>query len=296
MKIFRSIQEIKAFRHESRLAEQSLGFVPTMGSLHEGHLALIQRAHEENDLTVCSIYVNPTQFNKKDDFDKYPRNYEADFELLRQFPNTHVLLPADDWMYPQEPLLKFDFGYLETIMEGKFRPGHFNGVALVLAKLFHLVQPDKTYFGQKDLQQCMVVKRLIDDLSFGIQMVICPTVREPDGLALSSRNRRLNEEQRARALLIPKLSQEMLAILVMADEETDFAEARAQIAQDLKLQGVDLEYIELVDARTLKAIDPLEDSSILAICIAAYVDDVRLIDNLIFATTLEAVDLNQLFS
>lgn len=190
-----------------------------------------------------------------------------------------MLLPTDTWMYPRPPLIKFDFDYLETIMEGKFRPGHFNGVALVLSKLFHIVQPNRVYFGQKDLQQCLVVKYLIEDLSFDIQLVICPTVREEDGLAMSSRNRRLNEEQRKRANMIPATLFDVSSSMPSIYAQSELEAIQQEVAEHLAVQGVNLEYLTFADADTLQK--PQESTQKIAICLAAFVDDVRLIDNII---------------
>lgn len=199
MHIFNTISETQQYLKAQQRAGKTIGFVPTMGALHAGHISLIERAKTENDLAVCSIFVNPTQFNNSDDLKKYPRTLERDCEMLRPVGCDVVFAPSAEEMYPSLPQLKMDFGTLETIMEGKFRPGHFNGVGIVVSKLFNIVKPDKAYFGLKDLQQVAVIRRMVQELSFDLEIIPCPTLRETDGLAMSSRNTRLSPEARALA-------------------------------------------------------------------------------------------------
>ena len=202
MHVFSTAAALRAYVAPLRGQGQRLGFVPTMGALHPGHLQLVQLALAECDAVVASIFVNPTQFNNPDDFRLYPRVPEADADLLRAAGCTALFAPSAAEMYPQPTTLSFDFGPLERVMEGAHRPGHFNGVATVVSKLFHLAQPHRAYFGQKDWQQVAVVRQLVADLSFDLEIMACPTVREPDGLAMSSRNRRLTPEGRAVAPLL----------------------------------------------------------------------------------------------
>jgi pantoate--beta-alanine ligase len=182
----------------------SLGFVPTMGALHEGHMSLIRRSVNENQFTAVSIFVNPTQFNEKHDFDHYPRNLEADLEMLASFPIDLVFVPASSEIYPEPDTRVFDFGGLDKTMEGWHRPGHFNGVAQVVSKLFEIIHPDRVYFGEKDFQQLAIVRALVRQLDIPVEIIGCPIIREADGLAMSSRNKLLSPEQRIAATRISK--------------------------------------------------------------------------------------------
>ena len=213
MQIFNTISSLQNFLNSERIKGKSISFVPTMGALHTGHLSLIEASKKQNDLTVCSIFVNPTQFNNAHDLSVYPRTLEADCQMLESIGCDAVFAPSAEEMYPQLPQIKFDFGDLERVMEGQFRPGHFNGVGIVVSKLFNIVQPDNAYFGQKDLQQCAIVNRLVKDLSFSLILNICPTQRETDGLAMSSRNRNLSPEQRNDAPHIYKALQKAADLL-----------------------------------------------------------------------------------
>lgn len=257
-----------------------MGFVPTMGALHEGHLTLLRAARAESDLTVCSIFVNPTQFNNPDDLARYPRTLEADLQLLEAAGCDVVFAPSADEMYPFPPVLRMNFGELETVMEGAFRPGHFNGVGLVVGKLLNIVQPQRAYFGQKDLQQVAVVRRLIRDLSFGVELVRVPTVREADGLAMSSRNRNLTPEERQQA---PQLYAALLDAQQSLLQNGDLAEAQQRLAGRFAGHpAFQLEYFEIANADTLLPIDRVQAPGMTALCVAAYLGKVRLIDNLIF--------------
>jgi pantoate--beta-alanine ligase len=278
MKVFTTIVEIQNYLKSNY--PKTVGFVPTMGALHEGHIALIMKSIAENELTVCSIFVNPTQFNNLDDLKKYPRTLEQDCEILQDAGCDVVFAPSAEEMYPASPSLKIDFGYLEHIMEGKFRPGHFNGVGIVVAKLFNIVKPTKAYFGQKDVQQVAVINRLITDLSFDLKMVVCDTIREKDGLAMSSRNRRLSPEARGHATKIfqsmiigQKLLLEGYSTFVVKNKVLDFYKENPQFK---------LEYYEIADFETLESIDELNPKRRTAIIVAAHLDGVRLIDNYIF--------------
>ncbi|GHB57840.1 pantoate--beta-alanine ligase [Persicitalea jodogahamensis] len=260
--------------------DNSLGLVPTMGALHDGHLELVKRSVHENALTVVSIFVNPLQFNNPDDLTKYPRTLDEDCAMLEAVGCDIVFAPSAEEMYANPPRLKLDFGDLERVMEGAFRPGHFNGVGIVVARLFNMVQPARAYFGQKDWQQVAVVRRLIEDLSFPIELVACPTVREADGLAMSSRNRRLSDHEREIAPLIHRTLQE----------------AKHQLQSGISIQKVKqlvsgkfarqpefaLEYFEIADATTLQPLDALPPEGKTALCVAAQLGAVRLIDNVVF--------------
>jgi pantoate--beta-alanine ligase len=279
MYVFTTVDSLKAHLHAQRRAGRQWGLVPTMGALHEGHLSLVRRSNAENDFTVATLYVNPTQFNNPDDLAKYPRTFDSDRQMLESAGCQVLFAPSDAEMYPAPTTLRFDFGDLETVMEGQFRPGHFNGVATVVAKLFHHAEPAVAYFGQKDLQQFAVISRLVRDLSFPLRLVRCPTVREPDGLAMSSRNRRLEPEARKVAVVLSYALKEAEEAL----RKTRSPEAaKAVIGQIFyPIEGVFLEYFEVVDAATLQPVSTLSDQAEVALCIAAYVGEVRLIDNLI---------------
>jgi pantoate--beta-alanine ligase len=278
MRVFSVIKDLQKCLNEVRLSQKSIGFVPTMGALHQGHLALIKQAKAENDFVVCSIYVNPTQFNNAEDLAKYPRVLEADKVLLESVGCDALFAPSDAEMYPTPSTLQFNFGALEDVMEGKFRTGHFNGVALVVSKLFHSVMPDRAYFGQKDLQQYLIIKTLVEDLAFPLELILCPIVRESNGLAMSSRNRRLSPHQQEIAAHLFKALQ--LAEKLLPQTPTN---AIKQAVQNYLQQfpEIELEYFEIVDAQTLQAV-ALPSNRPVALCIAAYVAGVRLIDNLIF--------------
>jgi pantoate--beta-alanine ligase len=278
MQLFHTISSLKSFLASQRLLGKSIGFVPTMGALHEGHLSLINKAKSETDLTVCSIFVNPTQFNNSHDLAVYPRTLEADCSLLERVACDVVFAPSADEMYPQMPTMTFDFGDLERVMEGAFRPGHFNGVGIVVSKLFHIVQPDKAFFGQKDLQQCAIVNQLIPNLSFDLEFVVCPTQRETDGLAMSSRNRNLSPEQRSIAPVLYKALQKGRDLLLSGQSSVQVKQA---IEESLgNIQAIELEYFEIADKNTLAPIQEYVPEKT-ALCIAAYLGKTRLIDNIL---------------
>ena len=257
----------------------SIGLVPTMGALHEGHISLIKASKAENDLTVCTIFVNPIQFNNATDLEKYPKTIEADIQLLQSVNCDILFMPNATEMYPHKTELVMDFGYQNTVMEGKFRPGHFSGVGIVVAKLFNIVQPERAYFGQKDFQQCLIIKQLVRELSFPIDIRIIETLRESDGLAMSSRNARLGVKARESA---PKLYE---ALLYCAANSGNFSivEVKEKAAEMLHAdEMIDLEYIEFVDFESGKIALELIKGEKYGICLAANVGDVRLIDNIIF--------------
>ena len=281
MYVFTTVDALKSHLHAQRRAGRQWGLVPTMGALHEGHLSLVRRSNAENDFTVATLYVNPTQFNNPHDLAKYPRTLEADRQMLESAGCEVLFAPSDAEMYPAPPTLRFDFGDLETVMEGQFRPGHFNGVATVVSKLFHHAEPAVAYFGQKDLQQFAVISRLVRDLSFPLRLVRCPIVREPDGLAMSSRNRRLEPEARKVAVVLSYALKEAGEAF---RKSKSVAVAKSVIGEIFyPLEGVFLEYFEVVDAATLQPVETPGDQAEVALCIAAYVGEVRLIDNLIVA-------------
>lgn len=258
----------------------TLGLVPTMGALHEGHLALIRQARTENDIVAASVFVNPTQFTNPDDLTQYPRTLEADARLLADAGCNLLFSPSSDDIYPEPPVLRLSFGTLETTMEGASRPGHFNGVGIVVAKLFHLFAPDRAYFGQKDLQQVAVIRRLILDLSFSVELIRCDTVRADDGLALSSRNQRLTPDERAEAPALFAALTQARQLLTDGQSATQAEQAAADfLASRPRFR---LDYVAVVHVDTLQPVSERQAPGQTAICIAAQLGVVRLIDNVVF--------------
>lgn len=279
MDLFTTAASLLAYTETARLAGQRIGFVPTMGALHDGHLQLVRAAANDCEVVIASIFVNPTQFNNPDDFRLYPRLPEADADLLRMAGCTALFLPPVEEMYPQPAVLKFNFGPLESVMEGAHRPGHFNGVATVVSKLFHLARPHRAYFGQKDWQQVAVVKQLVADLSFDLEIVAYPTIREADGLAMSSRNRRLTPEERAVApQLYQALAQAAAQVRQGLPPAQVQAEALAALAREPRFTP---EYFEVADAQTLQPLTDYTPGRAAVLCLAVHLGAVRLIDNVV---------------
>ncbi|MBO0932809.1 pantoate--beta-alanine ligase [Fibrella aquatilis] len=277
---FDSVSTLKMHLAAIRRAGKTVGFVPTMGALHAGHLNLISQAKQACDMVVCSVFVNPTQFNNPADLARYPRTLEQDAAQLETVGTDILFSPSVAEMYPQPATLRFDFGLLETVMEGASRPGHFNGVGLVVSKLFHMVQPDKAFFGQKDLQQVAVIKCLVHDLSFPLELIRCDTVRETDGLAMSSRNRLLTDAERTEA---PALFQALTLAKDMLLDEATPEQAKAAVVDYLgERPAFKLDYIEAVNTDTLQPISELQPPGQNALCLAAQLGHVRLIDNVVF--------------
>ena len=254
-----------------------IGFVPTMGALHQGHLSLIRKAKTIAQQVVVSVFVNPTQFDNPKDLSGYPRKIEADAALLEKEGVDLLFAPEEAQMYPETALTQFHFGHLDEVMEGAHRPGHFNGVATIVSKLFHLVGPCHAFFGQKDLQQFAILQQLVRDLFFPVEMHRCPIVREASGLALSSRNQKLSQEQKQTAAGLYQTLQHMEEHLGKMPIQK-VVEAGKQFFSPFDAR---LEYLEIVDARSLKPMEEAASGEELAICIAAHVGEVRLIDNLI---------------
>ena len=250
-----------------------------MGALHEGHLSLVKQAKALGDLAVTSIFVNPTQFNNPEDLEKYPRNLDKDLAMLEGAGCDAVFAPSASEMYPEPASLRIDFGSLETELEGRFRPGHFAGVGLVVSKLFNIVQPDQAYFGQKDLQQYYVIEKLVKQLSFPIHLHRVPIMREDHGLAMSSRNERLSTADRQEAgLLYQALQQARESLLNQNDVEA----ARDLVAELINSSArLELEYFEVIDIRDFKPLSEINKKAFTALCIAAEIGQVRLIDNLL---------------
>ena len=277
MKLVHTINELRAELEVQRKAGKKIGFVPTMGALHEGHASLVRRAVAENEIVVVSDFVNPTQFNDKNDLLKYPRTLDADCELLKKEGASFVFAPSVEEIYPEPDTRQFSYAPLDTVMEGKYRPGHFNGVCQIVSKLFMIVEPDKAYFGEKDFQQLAIIREMVKQMNFPLEIVGCPIVREADGLALSSRNARLSEEQRRQALGISQAlfcSKEYAATHSVAETQ-EFVEKAIADAE-----GLELEYFELVDGLTLQKIASWEDTDYAVGCITVFCGEVRLIDNI----------------
>ena len=278
MKVLYTKDTVKKFLHNLPSNQTTVGLVPTMGALHEGHLDLVRKAKENSDVVIVSVFVNPTQFNNPDDFAKYPKTLDNDLDLLKNIGADAVFVPDNQEIYPELPLIKIDFGDLERSLEGAFRPGHFNGVGIVVSKLLNIVKPHKAFFGQKDLQQVAVIKRLVKDLSFDVEIIVIPTVRASSGLALSSRNMRLSPEQREIALVLYRsLSFAKTELLKGKSWFTVKSEIELQFQQTPQ---VVLEYFELVDSEKMTLLEDLQAGTPLSICTAAYVGNVRLIDNI----------------
>jgi pantoate--beta-alanine ligase len=277
MVIFKKVDDIKKYLSVQKKSK-SIGFVPTMGALHDGHTSLIGVAKEKGDFVVCSIFVNPTQFNDKKDFEKYPISIEADIEMLINSGCDVLFLPSVDEIYPagEQEVPSFDFGYLDTILEGEKRPGHFKGVGQVVARLFEIVEPNQVYFGQKDYQQCMVIKKLVDILGLDLKINICPTVREEDGLAMSSRNRRLTDPQRALSALLYQC-----LVSIQSKQGTDsFAIVKKECSDLLTDKGFVPDYIAIADANDLTLLQEYRQGTPMVALIAARMGEIRLIDNI----------------
>ena len=279
MKLIHTVQELRTELDAQRLAGKKIGFVPTMGALHEGHASLVKLAVAENDVVVVSDFVNPTQFNDQNDLLKYPRTLEADCELLEKVGAHYVFAPSVEEIYPEPDTRQFSYAPLDTVMEGKFRPGHFNGVCQVVSKLFMMVEPHCAYFGEKDFQQLAIIREMVKQMNFPIRIVGCPIVRESDGLALSSRNARLSEVQRVQALNISKtlFASQEYATTHTVEETQAFVEQAIAVSE-----GLELEYFEIVDGLTLQKIACWEDTDYAVGCITVFCGEVRLIDNIKF--------------
>ena len=282
MQIITTKSELQAVVLACKKGNKTIGLVPTMGALHAGHASLVKRAVEDNDLCFVSVFVNPTQFNNKEDLAKYPRNIERDAQLLQSIGADYVFAPTPEEMYSAEEMnttFEFDFAGLDKVMEGKMRPGHFNGVVQVVSRLFYLVQPDKAYFGEKDFQQLAIIHHMVERSSmagtFGnLQIIDCPIVREESGLALSSRNERLSAEEKQTALAISKT---LFDSLVWA-KSAGVAEVQQRVIDAINaVPGLEVEYYEIVDQTTLLPTDTFEHA---IGCITVYCGPVRLIDNI----------------
>jgi pantoate--beta-alanine ligase len=278
MKILSTIAEMRAASRAVRREGRRLGFVPTMGALHEGHLSLVRAARKQSDVVAASIFVNPTQFGPKEDFSKYPRSFERDCELLRQEGVELLFAPTAEEMYPPGAVTWVTVEGFSEKLDGKSRPGHFRGVTTVVAKLFHAVEPEVAFFGQKDAAQVANLRQMVRDLNFAVEMVICPIVREADGLALSSRNAYLDAEQRRQALVLSRALRQIAAVFERGERNASVlvVEGRNIMAEE---PGVRLDYLEIVDPDTLDPVATVSQPVLAAV--AAYVGATRLIDNVV---------------
>jgi pantoate--beta-alanine ligase len=276
MKIVNSIKELRLQLDEDKQKGKKVGLVPTMGALHAGHISLVKRCVAENDVCVVSIFVNPTQFNNPNDLLTYPRTLDEDCQLLESSGCTYVFAPSVEEMYPEPDNRVFDFGTVAQVMEGARRPGHFNGVAQIVSKLFYAVKPDVSYFGEKDFQQIAVIRAMVKQLGIPVEIVDCPIQRESDGLALSSRNTRLTPEQRQKAPVIARTLKESITFVPekSVQQVIDYVVSTLNNVPDMSV-----EYFEIVDGNTLESITNWSDTTYPVGCITVYCGEVRLIDN-----------------
>lgn len=277
MKIIHTVKDLKDLLRQCREDGKTIGFVPTMGALHQGHITLVGRCVSENDITVVSIFVNPTQFNNQEDLRLYPRTPENDYALLESAGVDVVFAPSVEEVYPEEDDRIFDFGQLDKVMEGYFRPGHFNGVAQVVSRLFDLVDPHKAYFGEKDYQQLAIVREMVKQLNLPVEIVGVPIVRESTGLAMSSRNQRLSETQKQHAAEIYGVLQESISLITTHSPVQVITFVTEKINN---VQGLSVEYFEIVDGDSLVSVSAWDDSCSVVGAIAVYCGEVRLIDNI----------------
>ena len=277
MKIIHTIKELQAEISAQKNAGKRVGLVPTMGALHAGHASLVERSVAENDVTVVSIFVNPTQFNDKNDLVKYPRTLEADCQLLQSVGASIAFAPSVEEVYPEPDTRSFSYAPLDTVMEGAFRPGHFNGVCQIVSKLFDMVQPHRAYFGDKDFQQLAIIREMVRQMQYPLKIIGCPIVREADGLAMSSRNTRLSADERTTAL---NISRTLFESQEFAKSHT-LAETKAFVEESIAAtDGLRLEYYEVVDDRTLQTVREWDEAEGIVGCITVFCGEVRLIDNI----------------
>ena len=279
MKVINTIQALREVLAAARAENQTIGLVPTMGALHEGHASLVRRSVKDNDVTVVSIFLNPTQFNDKGDLERYPRTLEADCELLEKCGATYAFVPSVEEVYPEPDTRQFSYPPTDSVMEGAHRPGHFNGVCQVVSKLFSYVEPDRAYFGEKDYQQIAVIRRMVDDLGFQLEIVPCPVVRESSGLAMSSRNTLLTPEERRIAARIYSTLEESKDYAV--DHEVE--DVRQRVIHKINaVDGLEVEYYSIVDGNSLADVHSWNDAESIVGCITVYCGQkpIRLIDHI----------------
>jgi pantoate--beta-alanine ligase len=279
MLVFKNKTEVNQAVTKLKSEGKTLGYVPTMGALHAGHISLVKKALLENDIVIVSVFVNPTQFNDKNDLKNYPRMPEKDLSLLDNAGCNWVFMPSEDEMYPEPDTRVFDFSPVDSVMEGAYRPGHFNGVGQIVSKFFDVVQPHKAYFGQKDFQQIAVIRKMVKDLNYDIEIVACPIIRETDGLAMSSRNMLLTPENRAQAPNIYKT----LCKAVDFGTSKSVSEVKKWVIDTLNsIPEFEVDYFDIVDENTLQSVDNLEVKCVKYGCIAIKTGKIRLIDNIRF--------------
>lgn len=278
MLIFKDIASLQKELQRVKAQALSIGFVPTMGALHQGHVSLVKQALTDCSITVCSIFVNPTQFNDKSDLERYPRTPQNDINMLKA-AGCHILfMPEVDEMYQNVQIPSFDLGYLNTILEAAHRPGHFDGVAQVVYRFFEIVRPNKAYFGSKDYQQVMVVKRMAQLAKFDIEIIACPIIREADGLAMSSRNTLLSADERVAAGSVPLLLKDALSMLKKHDLDSI---KKHIVSQAAKIPNSKLDYFEFANPATLEPVTVYSNNAPIMVLIAIFIGKVRLIDNLV---------------
>lgn len=277
MRVFNEINSLRDILFQYKTEKKSIGLVPTMGALHAGHLSLIKESIKECDITVCTIYVNPTQFSNASDLEKYPNTIDHDLRLLKEFNCDIVFCPQGEIMYSTGNQITFDFGQLDKVMEGEFRSGHFSGVATIVSKFLNIIQPTVAYFGQKDLQQFAIINRLVKNLLFNTKLKCIPIVRENNGLALSSRNMRLTSIGKREALILYES-------LMFAKQELKKGGSISEIKSKINLKFApsiaELEYFEVINSDTFEPVNVISGNVSIALCIAGYVENVRLIDNI----------------
>jgi len=280
MFLFKEVERLQAYLEKKRKEGLTIGYAPTMGALHQGHASLIKKAKAENDICVCSIFVNPTQFNDPKDLEKYPRTEGRDIEMLVGLENDVLFYPTVEAIYPEGlKIPTFDFGQVDKVMEGKFRPGHFDGVVEVVYRLLDIVQPDRLYMGQKDFQQFTLIQHMLNQMESKTALMVCPIIREEDGLALSSRNVRLTIQNRQNAPIISKILNQLNDW--MADGLSVNAAEKKAIAQLSDIPDFKPEYLEIVDGHTLQSIEKMSDTDYVVVCAAVWTGEIRLIDNVI---------------
>lgn len=280
MEVVRTVAQLRSELDKARSKGLSIGLVPTMGALHDGHISLIDKARADNDIVVVSVFVNPTQFNNPDDLRTYPRTEEADSEKLRAAGVDYALIPTVEEMYPTPDTRVFDLGPVAEVMEGAMRPGHFNGVAQIVSKLFDIVRPDRAYFGEKDFQQIAVIRRMAELEGFDLDIVACPIKREADGLAMSSRNVRLTPEQRE---IAPAIHRVLLSSIDWAKDHSVADTIRYVTDEINSFPHMQVEYYQIVDGPTMQPISQWSDTTQPVGCVTVYCGDVRLIDNIKYA-------------
>lgn len=279
MQVLKSKIELVSLIDNYKKEGKTIGFVPTMGALHNGHLSLVKECKKNSDIAVVSIFVNPTQFNDPEDLKRYPRTLEKDTELLKTVDCDLIFAPSVEEIYPEPDTRKFDFGYLESVMEGAKRPGHFNGVGQVVSRLFDIVRPDKAFFGMKDFQQVAIIKNMVKQLNYSIQIVPCPIVREESGLALSSRNTLLDADHKKNA---PHIYATLKKARNLASE-LSVSDLKKWITDEINSNSyLETEYVEIVDDTTLKITEEWKEAGTKVACVAVYAGNIRLIDNIVF--------------